>query len=342
VRFIDEATITVQSGNGGKGCVSFRRERFVPNGGPDGGDGGKGGDVILTATTRKRTLYHFQFQRQFKAKNGGSGQGQQRTGKDGEDIIIEIPPGTLVTDADTGKLVKDFTAEGETLVIAKGGRGGQGNKRFATSTNRSPRFAQPGEEGETLKLKMELKLLADVGIIGLPNAGKSTLTRAVSSANPRVGAYPFTTLSPNLGAVYLEGAEPFVVADIPGLIEGAHKGAGLGIQFLRHIERTRILIHLIDASSLDPEKPLSGYNTVNNELGLYSKDLPKKPQIVVLNKMDMPEAVELAEKFQTAAKKAKIKAKVICVSAVTRQGVEELTSALIPLLTKEDKKGTGK
>ncbi len=342
MKFIDEALITVQSGNGGKGCVSFRRERFVPLGGPDGGDGGRGGDVILTATTRKRTLYHFQFQRQFKAKNGGNGLGQQKTGKNGEDIVIEIPPGTLVTDADTGKLIKDFTAEGETLVIAKGGRGGQGNKRFATSTNRSPRFAQPGEEGETLKLKMELKLLADVGIIGLPNAGKSTLTRAVSSANPRVGAYPFTTLSPNLGAVYLEGAEPFVVADIPGLIEGAHKGAGLGIQFLRHIERTRILIHLIDASALDPEKPLSGYNTINNELGLYSKELPKKPQIVVLNKLDMPEAVELADKFQTAAKKAKIKAKVICVSAVTRQGMEELTSALIPLLTKDDKKGAGK
>ncbi|QTA91541.1 GTPase ObgE [Desulfonema magnum] len=328
MKFIDETLITVRSGHGGSGCVSFRRERFVPRGGPDGGDGGKGGDVILETTSRKRTLYHFQFKRDFKARNGQNGQGKQKTGRNADDIIIEIPPGTLVTDAETGKIVKDFVHPDESLIVAKGGRGGQGNRRFKSSTNRTPRFAQPGEPGEELTLRLELKLLADVGIIGLPNAGKSTLTRAVSSATPNVGNYPFTTLTPSLGVVQAGWGEPFVVADIPGLIEGAHKGAGLGIQFLRHIERTRILLHLIDASEIDPDHPLSVYETINTELALYNETLAKKPQIVVLNKLDIPGASERAEMFRAAAKGMQV----MSVSAATRDGIEALISQLIQLL----------
>jgi len=331
VKFIDEATITVQSGDGGKGCVSFRREKYIPRGGPDGGDGGKGGDVILKTTSRKRTLQHFQFKRIFKAPNGRGGEGNQRAGKKGEELVIEIPPGTLVINAETGELIKDFVAPDEFLVVAKGGRGGQGNKRFATSTHRTPRFAQPGEPGETLSLKLELKLLADVGIIGLPNAGKSSLTRSISSAHPVVGDYPFTTLTPSLGVVYSEGAEPFVIADIPGLIEGAHKGVGLGIQFLRHIERTRILIHLIDVSSIDPNHPLADYEIINRELSMYSENLVKKQQVVVLNKMDKEGAEELADAFQAAAKK-RIKSDILRISTITGIGLVELKSHLVRML----------
>lgn len=328
MKFIDEAVITVQSGNGGAGCVSFRRERSIARGGPDGGDGGKGGDVVLMTTSRKRTLHHFQFKRHFKAKNGRNGQGSQKTGRGGDDLIIEIPPGTLVSDTDTGQILKDFISPDESFAIAKGGRGGQGNRRFATSTNRAPRFAQPGEPGESLSLRLELKLLADVGIIGLPNAGKSTLTKAISSANPAIGSYPFTTLSPNLGVVYTDWAEPFVIADIPGLIEGAHKGSGLGIRFLKHIERTRILIHLIDATSIDQNNPLSVYKTINNELGLFKKELIKKPQIVVLNKMDMPGAEEAADLFQSAAEETDL----VLVSSVTGKGIDHLKSQIIRMI----------
>ncbi|MDM8523482.1 GTPase ObgE [Desulfococcaceae bacterium HSG8] len=338
MKFIDESIITVQSGDGGGGCVSFRRERSVARGGPDGGDGGKGGDIILEATSRKRTLYHFRFKRHFKAEKGKNGKGKQKTGRNGEDLVIEIPPGTLVTDSESGETVKDFIHSGETLVVAKGGRGGQGNKRFTTSTNRAPRFAQPGEPGETLTLSLELKLLADVGIIGLPNAGKSTLTRAMSSANPVIGSYPFTTLTPNLGVVRAGWGEPFVIADIPGLIEGAHKGAGLGIQFLRHIERTRILVHLIDASSIDPDDPLAVYETINSELALYNRKLTEKPQILVMNKLDVPDAQEKAEKFRAAAKGKKF----LCISAITGKGVEELTSEIVQLLDKRNEKRSKK
>ena len=238
MKFVDEAIITVQSGNGGSGCVSFRRERFIPRGGPDGGDGGAGGDVILLASPRKRTLHHFQYKKNFKAPNGAHGQGKQKTGKTGEDLTIEVPPGTLVTCIDSGEILKDLTKPDKTFILAKGGRGGQGNIHFKTSTRRAPRFAQPGEPGQTLTVKLELKLLADVGIIGLPNAGKSTLISTISSARPKIGNYPFTTLTPNLGVVQNPKGEPFIIADIPGLIEGAHQGAGLGTRFLRHIEST--------------------------------------------------------------------------------------------------------
>ena len=328
MKFIDEATITVQSGDGGSGCVSFRREKFIPRGGPDGGDGGSGGDVVLRTTLRKRTLRHFQFKRQFKAKNGAGGQGKRKTGKNGPELIIEIPPGTLVGDAGTGEILKDLTKPGENFIAAKGGRGGQGNSRFKTSTNRSPRFSQPGGPGETRTLKLDLKLLADVGIIGLPNAGKSTLISTLSSANPKIGDYPFTTLSPNLGVVQTSWGEPFIVADIPGLIEGAHKGAGLGIKFLRHIERTRILVHLIDALAIEVNNPLKVYHTINNELAMYSKKLAEKPQIVVLNKLDISEADEPANKFKSAAKDKNI----LLISAINQTGIEELKSQMIKLL----------
>ena len=328
MKFFDETLITVQSGDGGRGCVSFRREKFIPRGGPDGGDGGKGGDVILKSTSQRRTLYPFRFKREFKAKNGGHGQGRRKTGKKGEDLIIEIPPGTLIKDAETNDLLKDFTQPGDVFIIAKGGRGGQGNHRFKTSTHRAPRFAQPGEPGQFLKLKLELKLIADVGLIGLPNAGKSTLISAISSATPKVADYPFTTLTPNLGVVQTGWGKPFVVADIPGLIEGAHNGAGLGIRFLRHIERTHILVHLIDTSAIDTQNPLAGYETINAELAGYSPQLAEKPQILVLNKMDLPGANQTAETLQAMLKDREV----LLISALTRDGVEELISKIIERL----------
>jgi len=332
VKFIDEASITVQSGNGGRGCVSFRRERFIPKGGPDGGDGGKGGDVIMAATSQKRTLYHFSFKKHFVAQNGSAGQGSQKTGRNGEDLIIPIPVGTIVSDAETGNVLKDFREEGETFIAAKGGRGGQGNTRFKSSTHRTPRFAQPGEPGETFTLKLELKLLADVGIIGFPNAGKSTLISVMSSAKPKVGDYPFTTLWPNLGVVKHAWGEPFVVADMPGLIEGAHSGAGLGTRFLRHIERTRILVHLIDASAIDPDHPMIRYDGINRELARYSQRLAEKPQLVVLNKMDLPGADTAAELFQEAAGKLPF----MTISATAVQGIDVLIKTIAERLHQLD------
>ena len=328
MKFIDEVFITVQSGDGGRGCVSFRREKFIPKGGPDGGDGGKGGDVILKSTSRRRTLYPFRFKRQFKAQNGAHGQGSQKTGKNGSDLTIEIPPGTIVSDAETNELLKDFTQPDETFVVAKGGRGGQGNTRFKSSTQRTPRFAQPGEPGQLLKLKLELKLLADVGLVGLPNAGKSTLISVISSATPKIADYPFTTLTPTLGVVQPDQAESFVVADIPGLIEGAHKGAGLGIRFLRHIERTRILVHLIDAAAIDPQNPLASYETINQELAQYNPLLMEKPQIIVLNKMDITGADQAAEAFEAAINGRQV----LKISAATRKGIEPLKFKLAEFL----------
>ncbi|MEJ2282028.1 MAG: GTPase ObgE [Desulfobacterales bacterium] len=328
MKFFDEAFITVQSGDGGRGCVSFRREKFVPRGGPDGGDGGKGGDVILRSSSHRRTLYPFRFKRQFKAKNGAHGQGKQKTGRKGDDLIIEIPPGTLVIDEETNEIIKDFTQPDETHVIAEGGRGGQGNSRFKSSTHRAPRFAQPGEPGQLLKLKLELKLLADVGIIGLPNAGKSTLISVISSATPKIADYPFTTLTPTLGVVSAGWGEPFVAADIPGLIEGAHTGVGLGTRFLRHVERTRVLVHLIDASNLDPQDPLADYETINRELANYSPQLLAKPQIVTLTKMDLPGTKEAVRALKAAVKDREV----LQISAATRKGIKKLISKMIKYL----------
>lgn len=332
MKFVDEAIIDVQSGDGGRGCVSFRREKFIPKGGPDGGDGGKGGDVILKATNRRRTLYRFNFQRLFKAERGGHGQGSQKNGKYGRDLIIDIPPGTIVSDAETGELLKDFTCDGDTFTIAAGGRGGRGNKRFATSTHRTPRFAQPGEPGEAKRLRLELKLLADVGLIGFPNAGKSTLISSISSARPKIGDYPFTTLTPNLGVVTPNKGEPFVITDIPGLIEGAHKGVGLGTRFLKHIERTRILVHLIDAAEISDDDPLYALHAVNRELSQFNTELAQKPQIVVLNKMDITGTQEKADMFLAALKDSRV----LKISAATGKGVKRLVARMLEKLSEDE------
>ena len=325
MKFVDEAFITVQSGNGGRGCVSFRRERCIERGGPDGGDGGDGGDVILKASSRTRTLYPFRYQKLYKAKNGGPGEGKNKHGKNGAPVIIEIPCGTIVSNADTGEIVKDFVHGDDTVVIARGGQGGRGNKSFTTSTHRAPKFAQPGEPGEESTLKLELKLIADVGLVGLPNAGKSTLISVISAAKPKIADYPFTTLIPNIGMVDAGWGEPFAVADIPGLIEGAHEGIGLGIQFLRHIERTGVLVHVIDVSQIDSENPLAQYDTINRELCRYSEDLAHKPQIVVLNKMDLPNADERSASFIRAYGNSD---NVYLVSAATTQGIDRLKNRL--------------
>ncbi len=332
MKFIDEAIITIQSGNGGRGCVSFRREKFIPRGGPNGGDGGDGGDISFTTTSARRTLQQFRNRKHFSAQNGKPGLGSNKTGKSGEPLVIEIPPGTLITDTETGLLIKDFTAAGETLALARGGRGGQGNARFKSSTNRTPRFAQPGEPGQAFSLKLELKLLADVGLVGLPNAGKSTLISAISAARPKIGSYPFTTLTPSLGVVHTGWGEPFVVADIPGLIEGAHEGTGLGIQFLRHIERTRVLVHLIDTGTIDPDDPLESFEIINRELTLYNAALGKKPQIVVLNKLDLPGTEKAAEKF----KKAAADREVLAISALEGSGLDKLKSKILQSLDRDE------
>jgi GTP-binding protein len=324
VRFIDEAAISVISGKGGPGCVSFRRERFIERGGPNGGDGGNGGSVIFETDPGKRTLFDLRRQKIIRAKNGKPGLGSNMHGKNGVDLIIPVPPGTLVTDRDTGEVLFDLTEPGMRMVIAKGGRGGQGNKRFATSTHRAPRFAQSGMPGIELNLKLELKLLADVGLVGLPNAGKSTLISRISSARPKIGAYPFTTLTPSLGMVMPEFGEPFAVADIPGIIQGAHSGTGLGIQFLKHVERTGVLVHLIDVSEIDQDAPLDALNLINRELSLYSSTLAEKPQIVVLNKIDLTGAEEKVDQFKRAYGGGEI----IALSAATGEGTKELVRML--------------
>jgi GTP-binding protein len=334
VKFIDEARISVQSGNGGAGCVSFRREKYIPKGGPDGGDGGRGGDVVLKATTKRRTLYHLQFQKLYKAKNGSGGQGNNRTGKGGDALTLELPQGTLIFDGDSETLLKDLVDPDEVFVVAEGGRGGLGNARFKSSTNRTPRFAQPGEPGQTLNLRLELKLLADVGLVGLPNAGKSTLVSSLSSAKPKIADYPFTTLTPNLGVVQTRYREPFIVADIPGLIEGAHTGTGLGIRFLRHVERTRVLLHLVDVSAIDPDDPLKDFNTINRELQEYSPALAEKPQLLVLNKMDVDWAEDAAAFFIQAYGKEK---EFHRISAATGEGLDGLTAALCEMLDRLDR-----
>ncbi len=331
MKFIDEASVSVQSGNGGPGCVSFRREKFIPRGGPDGGDGGKGGDVIFTACAGRRTLYPFRFKRLLQAENGQPGQGVGKTGRKGRELLVELPPGTLVIDAESGDLIKDLALAGDRFIVARGGRGGKGNAHFKTSTHRTPRFAQPGEPGQTLAIRLELKLLADVGIVGLPNAGKSTLIAAISAARPKIADYPFTTLVPSLGVVQTV-AEPFVVADIPGLIEGAHQGAGLGIRFLRHVERTRLLVHLIDAAAIDSDAPLKPLEIINNELHRHSTTLAEKRQIVVLNKMDLTGAGERAELFRQALGGSEV----FAISAATGQGTKALVAHLLTLLDRID------
>lgn len=334
MKFIDEVTITVESGHGGRGCVSFRREKFIPKGGPDGGNGGKGGDVIFESSAKRRTLLPFRYKRIYKAQNGDGGAGIMRSGKNGADLIIEVPVGTIIKNKETGAVIKDLSVEGERFVVAKGGRGGKGNAHFKSSTYQAPRFAQDGEDSEFFELKLELKLLADVGIIGLPNAGKSTLISAISAARPKIADYPFTTLTPSLGVVNAAWGEPFVVADIPGLIEGAHEGVGLGTRFLRHVERTKVLIHLLDASTLDETNPLKDFEMINRELALYKPELAAKEQLVVLNKMDLTLAEEKALMFEKA-----LGHKVMRISAAGHMGLDALIQRLAVMLNLENKNG---
>lgn len=332
MKFIDEVTITVESGHGGHGSVSFRREKFIPKGGPDGGNGGKGGDIVFVASAKRRTLLPFRYKRIYKATNGGGGAGLMKSGKNGDDLIIEVPVGTIIKNKETDAVMQDLSMEDERFIAAKGGRGGKGNAHFKSSTYRAPRFAQDGEPGEFFELQLELKLLADVGIIGLPNAGKSTLITAISAARPKIADYPFTTLVPNLGVVNTSWTEPFVVADIPGLIEGAHEGVGLGTRFLRHVERTKVLVHLLDASAIDEDYPLKDYEMINRELALYKPELAEKEQLVVLNKMDLTDTAQKALVFEQALGR-----EVLRISAAGHRGLDDLVRKLAVLLELEDK-----
>jgi len=327
--FIDEAKIQIKGGSGGNGCMAFRREKFVPRGGPSGGDGGKGGDVIMESSERHNTLVHFRFNPEYKAERGRHGEGSNKTGREGEDVILKVPVGTIVYDDVTGERVHDFSHPDDRIVVARGGRGGRGNARFATSTHQAPRECEAGFPGEERTLRLELKLLADIGLVGYPNAGKSTLISRISAARPKIADYPFTTLQPNLGVVMV-GEEPaavsFVVADIPGLIEGAHTGAGLGTQFLRHIERTRLLVHLVDVSdSSGRPDPVKDYEVIMNELASFGAGLEKKPVLIAATKIDVANQDKLA-KLRNYARKRKLP--FYPISAVTGEGIDKLQHAM--------------
>ncbi len=327
--FIDRAKIQVIAGNGGNGCLAFRREKFVPKGGPSGGDGGKGGDVYIECSDRVNTLLHFQYKRIFKAQRGRHGEGDKRHGKDGTDVTILVPPGTQVLREPEHELLHDFAVAGERLKVASGGKGGRGNARFATSINQAPRRTEPGQEGEQLELSLNLKLIADVGLVGFPNVGKSTLISRISSARPKIADYPFTTLVPHLGVVQVEDYRTFVVADIPGLIEGAHEGHGLGDQFLKHVERTRVLVHMIDASSEDRDA-VKDYKAIVRELALFNKELLDRRQLIVASKMDA-----LAGPRKLAGLKSMCTRKglpFLAISAVTGQGISDLIHTLDAML----------
>src|SRR5687767_6506636 len=328
--FVDEADIHVAAGHGGAGALSFRREKFIPRGGPDGGNGGKGGSVYLVADPHRNTLVHFRFTTEFSAKRGGQGEGSLRTGRDAEDLLIPVPVGTIVFKhdplvADSAEQIADLSEDGQRVLVARGGRGGLGNAHFATSTNRAPRKVQPGEQGEIKDLRLELKLLADVGLVGFPNSGKSTLIARVSAARPKIADYPFTTLTPNLGVVGLSGNRSFVVADVPGLIEGAHRGLGLGHQFLRHLERTKVLIHVVDVSGASGRNPVDDLDAVRRELALFRPELAAKPQIVAANKID---AAADDQAIRTLAARARaLELPFFRISGVTGAGVPELLEA---------------
>ena len=324
--FIDEVTIYVKAGDGGNGCVAFRREKYVPRGGPSGGDGGHGGDVVLVSSEHYNTLLHFRFNPEHRAARGRHGEGSNRTGRDGASIEVPVPVGTVVLHAETGAVLHDFTRPGDRFVAARGGRGGRGNARFATSTHQAPREHEPGKPGEELRLRLELKLLADVGLVGFPNAGKSTLISRISAARPKVADYPFTTLEPHLGVVSLGDQRTFVVADIPGLIEGAHLGHGLGVQFLKHIERTKLLLHLVDVSEASGRDPGDDFEIVMRELASYSPVLTGKPMLLVATKLDVaqdPARVDALRKL-AAARGLEFHA----ISSVTGEGIERLKQAM--------------
>jgi GTP-binding protein len=327
--FIDETTIRIKAGDGGNGCLAFRREKFVPRGGPSGGDGGKGGDIIMESSERHNTLVHFRFNPEYKAERGRHGEGSNKTGREGVDILLKVPVGTIVYDADSGDIVHDFSSPDDRIVIARGGRGGRGNARFKTSTHQAPREHEEGRPGEERTLRLELKLLADVGLVGYPNVGKSTLISRISAARPKIADYPFTTLEPNLGVVAV-GDPPhemsFVVADIPGLIEGAHQGAGLGTQFLRHIERTRVLVHLVDISDSNGRAdPVKDFEVIMGELESFGAGLKTKPMILAASKSDVANRSKLT-KLKRYAKSHNLE--LFPISAVTGEGVEKLKYAI--------------
>ena len=319
--FVDQVKVYVKGGNGGNGMVAFRREKYVPKGGPAGGDGGKGGDVVFEVDEGLRTLMDFRYKKHFKAIRGEHGMSKNQHGRNADDMVIKVPPGTVVTDDDTKQVIADLTEHGQRAVIARGGRGGRGNSRFATPANPAPQLSENGEPGKERYIVLELKVLADVGLVGFPSVGKSTLLSVVSSAKPKIADYHFTTLVPNLGMVETDDGRSFVMADLPGLIEGAHQGVGLGHQFLRHIERTRVIVHVIDMSGLEGRDPYDDYLTINQELSEYNLRLTERPQIIVANKMDMPEAAENLEAFK---EKLTDDYPVFPISAVTREGLREL------------------
>ncbi len=321
--FIDEAQIWVKAGDGGNGCIGFRREKFVPKGGPDGGDGGKGGDVCFQSVENLDTLLDFAGRHHWQAQNGQQGSGSNKHGADGQDLIIPVPPGTLIYDADVGLLLKDPNKVGMKVCICRSGRGGKGNKAFATSINQTPRYAEPGKKGQERNIRLELKLIADVGLIGMPNAGKSTLISRCSAARPKIADYPFTTVEPVLGIVELSDFRRFVMADIPGLIEGSHRGAGLGFEFLRHIERTRIIVHILDIMPVDGSDPVGNYKTIRNELKLYSKALAQKDEVIVANKIDLDPDGKAVKQLRKKLKKT-----IHPISAVTGSGVKEMSELL--------------
>ena len=329
-QFADEAIIEVTSGNGGNGCVSFRREKYVPMGGPNGGDGGRGGDVVFCVKRNVKTLANIRFKRFFKAKNGGDGMGWNKYGRDGENVVIAVPPGTAIRDPETRELIKEFTTESEdeTFVFLKGGNGGWGNVHFKSSTNQAPRTANKGQPGEYRKLLLELSIMADVGLVGFPNAGKSSLLDAFTNARPKIAPYPFTTKIPNLGVLRADNETDVIIADIPGIIEGASEGAGLGIRFLKHISRTKGLLFMIDCSD---ENCLGSYKILSQELEGFSEDLLGKPHVVLCNKIDLPEARENAEKIAAEIKSAEPETKVISVSVATREGLNEVRKAILEL-----------
>ncbi len=320
--FIDEVKIYVKAGDGGAGCVSFRREKFVPRGGPNGGDGGAGGDVIIEVSSHLSTLYDLRLHPHQKAERGHNGMGSDRHGAGGEDLVLQVPQGTIIKDAETGEILADLTDPDHRLLFLKGGRGGQGNARFATSTNKAPRFAQPGEPGEERWIRLELKLMADVGLLGFPSVGKSSLITKVSAARPKIADYPFTTLKPHLGVVAYKNYRSFVMADIPGIIEGAHDGAGLGHRFLRHVERTRILLHLLDPCRTHDSDPIRDFETLNRELALFNPELAEKPQIIVVNKLDLPDVRDLLPAIEPYFKERGML--VFPVSAASGEGIPEL------------------
>jgi GTP-binding protein len=323
--FIDEVQIQIKAGDGGNGCLAFRREKFVPRGGPSGGDGGRGGDVILAASEHHNTLLHFRFNPEHKAERGRHGEGSNRTGRDGHSVELPVPIGTVVYDADSGEQLFDFTSPGQSFVVARGGRGGKGNARFATSTHQAPTEHEEGKPGDERKLRLELKLLADVGLVGFPNAGKSTLISRLSAVRPKIADYPFTTLEPNLGVVDV-GDHTFVLADIPGLIEGAHEGKGLGVQFLKHIERTRLLVHLVDVSDFTGRNPEHDFDVIMDELRQFSDELMQKPMMVVASKTDACQDSSRISALE--GKAAQLGLPFLRISSVTGEGIEKLRFAI--------------